>query len=545
MSLNSQRELTPFNIAILNFTPERAKLLPQVLVQDTFEGATQNFHQDGLFSLQIFGANGSEDRDKQFAYINIKINVIHPFVLKTLFKLKAAYKDLVYGRGYFSWDETEKDFVPSDALEGETGFHFFLKHWKDIKHKPSTSKRRDQMIEMVEKYKEVSETSRILVVPAGLRDISVDETGRFKQSEVNDFYRSLIGISNIVSNQSMGDQKIMDNTRLALQNTFIKIYDFFNGLIEGKRGFIQAKATSRNIFYGTRNVITSMEYSIDDLGDEAGVGVNHTTIGLTQFMFNVTPLVRHKILSLYSEKYFAASDNKAFLIDPQTLRKELVVVSPEVTDKWTTTAGIDKLIKNMIDVSFRTKPIVINGRYLALVYRSEDSFKIFSDIEEFPKDKGFSEKDIHPLTYVEMFYLCAYREWNRYPSWMTRYPITGIGSIYPSFSYVKTTTRGLVLKELGDDWNPIGPDHIAREYPDLNNPVFHDSLSPSSSRLAGLGGDFDGDTMSCNTPMTEEAIQEAIKLLNDPAMYVNPLGGVYATAGIPTVKRNILNMSGD
>lgn len=545
MSLNSQRELTPFNIGILNFTPERAKLLPQVLVQDTFEGATQNFHQDGLFSLQIFGANGSEDRDKQFAYINIKINVIHPFVLKTLFKLKAAYKDLVYGRGYFSWDETEKDFVPSDALEGETGFHFFLKHWKDIKHKPSTSKRRDQMIEMVEKYKEVSETSRVLVVPAGLRDISVDETGRFKQSEVNDFYRSLIGISNIVSSQSMGDQKIMDNTRLALQNTFIKIYDFFNGLIEGKRGFIQAKATSRNIFYGTRNVITSMEYSIDDLGDEEGVGVNHTTIGLTQFMFNVTPLVRHKILSLYSEKYFAASDNKAFLIDPQTLRKELVVVSPEVIDKWTTTAGIDKLIKNMIDVSFRTKPIVINGRYLALVYRSEDSFRIFSDIEEFPKDKGFSEKDVHPLTYVEMFYLCAYREWNRYPSWMTRYPITGIGSIYPSFSYVKTTTRGLVLKELGDDWNPIGPDHIAREYPDLKNPVFHDSLSPSASRLAGLGGDFDGDTMSCNTPMTEEAIQEAMQLLNDPAMYVNPLGGFYASACIDTVKRNILNMSGD
>jgi hypothetical protein len=537
--------LTPFNIGILNFTPERAKALPQVTALDTFEGATQNFHPDGLFSIRIFGANGAPLRDQQFGQINIKISIIHPFVLYSLYKLRGAYKDLVHGKGYFQWDEKEKDFIPSNPLDGQTGFQFFVEHWKDIDFKRTTSKKRDDKIAMIEKYKAVSETSRILVVPAGIRDLSVDQTGRFKQSEVNDFYRSMLSISNIITEANIKDPEVLNNTRVALQNGFCKIYDFFYQMIEGKRGFIQGKFAARNVYYGTRNVFTAMDYDIDDLGDHNGPGINHTMIGITQQMHNLMPLVRHKLLTGIVERCFSAADNRAYLIDPQTYKRELINISPELTDKWTTTAGLDRVIKMMLNKKNRTKPVMVHGRYLALVYQSDRDFKIFFDIDDFPRDKGYSDKDIRPLTYVEMFYLSGYRDWNRYPAWITRYPITGIGSIYPSFSYVKTTVRGLSLRELGDDWLPVGDDFVAREYPDLKNPEFFDSMSPSASRLGMMGGDHDGDTGSCNVAMTEEAINEVNHLLNTVEQYVTPMGSLFASAAIDTVNRVIWNMTGD
>lgn len=543
--MGTTSDLTPFNMSILDFTAERAKSLRPVTVLDTFEGASQNFHPDGLFSLSIFGANGSPQRDGQFAYINVKISILHPFILASLYKLKGFYKDLVNGRGFFVWDDKEKDFIPGNALDGDTGFLFFLSKWKEIVFKRTTSKKRDQIIQMVEKYKNVSETTRVLTVPAGMRDLSVDQTGRFKQSEINDFYRTLIAASNVITEANIKDPEVLNNSRVTLQNAFCKVYDFLMQMSEGKRGFFQAKMAARNVYYGTRNVFTSMEYDIDDLGNHKGPGINSTVVGITQQMFNVMPVVRHKMLSGIVDQCFAPADNKAYLIDPQTLKRSLVQISPELTDKWTTTAGIDRLIKMMTNKHVRSKPVMIHDRYLALVYQDDIHFKVFFDIDDLPKDQGFSDKAVRPLTYIEMFYLCNYRDWSKTPMWVTRYPITGMGSIYPSYSYIRTTARGLCLRELGENWEPLGDDYIAREYPDFSNLEYFDSMSPSASRLKLMGGDYDGDTGSSNCVMTQEAIAEVDDLLNTVEQYVTPTGELYASAAIDTVNRVIYCMTGD
>jgi hypothetical protein len=43
--------------------------------------------------------------------------------------------------------------------------------------------------------------------------------------------------------------------------------------------------------------------------------------------------------------------------------------------------------------------------------------------------------------------------------------------------------------ELGDDWQPLGPDYVALEFPKGDNNEFFDALSVASSRLSGLGAD--------------------------------------------------------
>lgn len=537
---------TPLNLSILELDSNRATRLGQVSALDVFEGSSQSFHDDGLFSIKIFGNAGTKERDNKFGYINVKIDIIHPFILKTVFRLKSMYQRIVSGRAFAVWDDKEKDFVPSDPINGQTGFHFFLQHWQEIKFKPTSSKLRDQKIEMIDMFRKKALTQRVLVVPAGLRDVTIDETGRLKQSELNDLYRSLISISNAVSSTGSKDVSLMDTTRLSLQNAFSKIYDFLDMMIEGKGGMIQGKWVSRNIFFGTRNVLTPMDTRVPVLGAKNGPGINSSVIGLYQLLFAAQPFVRHFILTRWAAPVFMPNESTARLIDPVTLKSEIVKVSPETIDKWMTSAGIDKLITGYGDHDRRHKPVMVEGRYLALVYRSDTEFRIIRDISELPDEARFNKKDVHPLTYIEMFYLCGYREWNTLPIFVTRYPIAGNGSIYPSYCYPKTTISGRMMYELNETWERYGESHVAVEYPDFDRLQYMDTIAVAPARLGGLAGDHDGDMVSGNVPFTDEARKEIAARMKTVAFYLSPMGGLQSSAAtVDTVDRVIFNFSGD
>lgn len=88
-----------------------------------------------------------------------------------------------------------------------------------------------------------------------------------------------------------------------------------------------------------------------------------------------------------------------------------------------------------------------------------------------------------------MFYLCGYQRWNTLPAFITRYPIEGNGSIYPSYAFLRTTMVDYQLYELGDDWTPIGEDYIALSYPNIETENFFDAISCHPCHLAAMGGD--------------------------------------------------------
>ncbi len=539
------KPLTPFNLKVMEITPERIRRLQKIEVLDTFDGNTQNFHDDGLYSIRIFGHAGTKQRDHQFAYIDVKTELMHPFLLRSVIRLKSLYEDIITGKQYALWDATEKDFVKSDALSGETGYAFFLKHWKNIQFKRTGSALRDNKITLINKYKETGTYRQVVVVPAGIRDITVDETGRVKQTEVNGMYTKLISLANSIPDNPSLHTAIIDNTRVSLQNAFNDVYTYFEGIIEGKRGFIQAKWGGRSVFYGTRNVITSMDTSTTYLGSEYGPKYTDTTVGLNQVLYAVMPYARHYLLTGFISTVFTGISNQIYLINPKTLAKELVKVSHEVQDRWTTTAGIDSIIKMYSNTEMRNRPIMIEGRYLGLVYRTNRYFKFFDNIDDFPTSASFSRKDVHPITWAELIYVSGYQHWNTFPAYVTRYPVSGFGSIYPTMTYAKTTVRGLILAELGHDWQPKGEGYVAYEYPDIDVGIYMDSMSVHPSRLAGMLGDHDGDTTSFNAVMIRESQEETKKLLTQRTSYVNGSGGFYADAITDPVKRVIINMNGD
>lgn len=487
----------PVNIKIMALPPDRLKTLKPTTSLDMFDGAgTTNFHEDGLFSVSTFGQVGSELRDSKFSYIDLHTTVFHPFIYKQLCNLKALYAGIMSGKVYATWDEKEKDFVSSNGLTGRTGYHFFMSHWEDIVFKRTGSDIRDLRIKLIEMYRDRAVTSNVLIIPAGYRDVEIDATGRVKQGDINGFYHTLISISNAVTSNSSysgysgnaTDDSILDNSRHSMQMTFNNIYDYLNGLLEGKGGFFQQKWGSRRIFHGTRNVITAIDTSCSDLDAINAPGINDTVIGLYQTLKGALPVAKYHILNGWLSRTFNGPEGNATLVNKTTLKKEVVNVSHTIIDRWTTTSGIEKVINSFKDVNNRNKPIMVNGYYIGLVYRDADTFKFFSDIDELPDH--LSKDNVHPITLVELLYLSGYQRWNSLVCYSTRYPVTGNGSVYPSYVYVKNTSKSTMKRELGYDWTPLGDDHIALEYPDFSDDsVYIDSMLPHTSRLLLLGGD--------------------------------------------------------
>lgn len=624
-----QRTSLPVNISLLQLTPEKLQTLKPVRVLDLFDGGTSNFHEDGLFSISIFGRVGSEERDKRFSYIDIRTEVFHPYFFKQLCRLRELYREIMAGKAYAVWNDIERDFEASDSASGQTGYHFFLQHWKDIVFKGSTggmftykgtpakwvggattkeiealekrlnqrfpddyrnflkkygagsigpteiygihsktdskitltfllddltqldmyipegmipfsaigngtyaslyqgkvvawkpqrtprvdvqelassftewlvpkleklkpgSDIRDLRIGLINKFKDKALTDKILVLPAGLRDITVDENNRRKEGEINDMYRTIISISNAINTTSMGSSSVLDTSRFSLQMAFCKVYDYINSLLEGKGGFFQKKWGARRVFNGTRNVISSMDTSQPILGIENAPKQNSTVFGLFQTLKGALPLAQHHILAGWISKVFSPNDGNAWLVNPKTLQREMVQLSSTTIDRWTTASGIEKVIDSYFDVSLRHKPVMVEDYYIGLVYRGPDfTFRFFNDIEELPYgDPKFGKEFVHPITLCELLYLSGYRIWNTLPALVTRYPVTGAGSIYPSYVYVKNTVKSEVRRELDENWQPLDKEYTALEYPVFDEPYYVDTMIPHPSRLLLLGAD--------------------------------------------------------
>lgn len=480
-----------FNIDLMELTREKLNHLFPVKVVDIYDGVTNNFHEDGLFSTKIFGEVGSERRDVTFAYIKLNTKIFNPNIYNRIKKLKRLYDEIMMGVRYAVFDESIKDFVPSTPLEGETGYSFFMKHWDKINLKKNNSSRRNIMIDVIVKNKDKIFLENFLVLPAGLRDFYIDQNGKKSEDEVNDMYRRMISIANSLELIPNSNSVVQDTARRNLQRIANEINDYFEGLFTGKKGFAQAKWGGRTVFNGTRNVITSMDVSAEELGSERSPTINDTFLSLYQVIKGALPLTVHLIRNsrLYQAS-FTGDQEYVYLINKETLKREQVKIDQWVIDNWQSTEGLEKLIDRYGLEDVRDKYISISGHWFGLIYKDEEKFQILTDIDELPE--GWDKNNVHPINLVEFLYLIGYRKYYELKTTVTRYPISGLGSIYPSNVYVKTTTTARALREYVNGEPIEGDEGIAREfpyYPKGSKPIHQNSSSPHSSRLSGLGAD--------------------------------------------------------
>lgn len=479
----------PFNIELLRMAPEVLKVIKPTTSLDIYEGMTRNFHPEGLYSTQIFGSKGSEARFRNYSYIDLKIQVFYPVIYNALVALKGLYADIMSGREFAVFDEEIKDFVRSNALDGQTGFQFFVDNWKKIVFEQRKSTTREQNIKLVESHRENAMERMVFVIPAGYRDIEIDANGRESSDELNSLYYKLIAISNTVNAQTAElAPQAYNQQRNALQNTRNEIFESLLKIIEGKNNLIMGKWASRKVFNGTRNVITAMDTRVAVLGDGGNPTFNDTFIGLFQFAKAILPVARFKLKQGFLSKVFSDVGAPALLCDPKTMQSTRVSLKSDAYDRWMTNEGLESIINSYKEPSIRDQPIMVDGHYLGLCYRGPDNtFKLISGVDQLPQ--GRSAEHCTPITLIELLYCTLYDDAHKHPILVTRYPIASDRSTYPSKAYLKSTIRSERRVELDDDWRPYGNDkRMAYQFPVIGSDTYN-SLSPHSSRLAGLGGD--------------------------------------------------------
>lgn len=513
-----------FNIDLLILNNQDLKGVRPVKVLDIFEGGSKNFHQDGLFSIETFGKVGEERRNRLFSYIDMRVDIFHPVIYKALDDLKGLYTEIIAGKSFAIFDKQLKDFVKATPVNGgQTGFSFFCEHFPELKFEERPSTKREFNIKLINKYRNNDKGcmfSKLVVLPAGLRDYTIDENGKPSEDEINVMYRKVLSVSSMTENINLSGKNMqtefLDSTRYSLQVAVNDIYKYITNLLEGKSKLILGKWASRKIFNSTRNVASSSIPTINDLHDKQSVSSNQTIVGLYQYLRMILPIAVKALRDGFLSQVFPGPNSPAILVNKKTLKKELVHIDPEYYDEYMTYEGLEKLMARYGQEGLRHDHLAVEDHYLGLIYKSPDkTYKLFQDIDELPEQ--FDKKNVHPVSFTELLYLSVFKDSHETPCFVTRYPITGYGSIYPSYVYLKSTVKSEVREELNEVWERSGV--FANEFP-VYGEQFFNSFSVAPSHTARLGMDFDGDTANLTALMTEDAKEEIKKTLASARYYV-------------------------
>lgn len=489
--------MKPTRIKLLDPKTVFPPLINEVTSGDTFDRGTHNLHEEGLYSSEIFGRVGRKERFTKEGFISTGAPVLNPTYFKTTAGLNngqnGLYAGIMKGVIYAKWDPNKKDFIKSDIIEGRTGYSFFIEHLPEFSPELKESHSRKQAIKLILDNKEKALLKRFIVIPAGLRDIEHRPDGGVKEKEINKTYQRLIFRARSLQGINERDENdpIYDNSRSSIGEIVNEIDNELFEMLNGKNGFLQSKVGTRGLVSSTRNVLVARRVSRANLDEDDGKGINSSDVGLYQamLMFNYSCL--HVLTTGFLSGVFTPGANVGKLVDPKTLTVEYVDLSPDVISKWTTVEGLNKLIYGFKNVHLRHKPITIEKRYLGLVYDDGKEVKLFSDISELPE--GRDKKFVTPLTYFEMFYLICNQTISNNLMQQTRYPIIGIGSIFPSHTNLVTGSENKPRTVLNDYWEA---DYRCLSYPaKSDNPVYYDAMSVDISRYAHLDADNDGDIL--------------------------------------------------
>lgn len=476
-----------FNIDVMVIKPEHQILMGEVSSLGIFENNSKVFDPKGLFSTEIFGPIGSKQRLSKPGYINLRMPILHPLAYKHLISLNKLYDGIMAGKIVARYDADIGDFV-EDKTNGSTGYEYFMYYLPYLQFKnPNKSQDRSNRIALVQRcIPKEYHIDKFYVIPAGLRDYFVDAKGRPNIDEINEIYRKILVATNLLRNNTITPDNIsqFDISRYKIQNLVLDVFEYIKNLLEGKKGFIEGKWASRGIMGGTRNVITAMNNNRYDLNDPNGIDVNHTVVGLYQYTKSIEPLAMHEITKKFILGVMNPYNNNAKVVDKKTMTTTIKTIDIKVKDAWIKRDGLTKLFNRIKQDVIKNEPAMVGDDYLLLIADKGNKIYIIRDTNNLPE--GVDKKDLRPITNGELIYLSVANTVKDVRCTVTRYPITQVGSIYPSKIYLMTTDKGRKVTVYDE-----GTEEVYYEYPILGR-LYTSSLSIQNVHTGRLNADFDG-----------------------------------------------------
>lgn len=419
----------------------------------------------GLFSVEIFGRPGSEERKTKFGYISLNAKFLHPVYFKLLTSMNKKIQDLLLAKKYFKVENGE---LVEDFENGETGPSFFFSIYKDLTFNNTGTDRRNTYLDLLEKTPEHEMfIDKFLVIPPYLRDYnpSTNDPNEIKAvDEVNDMYSKLIRYCMSLDKNSSGFMNGV--TEANIQQLIYQIYEYFIFKLNKKTGMFHQDLLGKSIDYATRSVITAPRIS--------GQGFNKVQI---KFGYVGIPLAQVIVLFYpffinYIENYIEEheKDISVFKYNGK------VVKIDNVKEQFS-----EKEIKRLMNLFIKSP----ESRFMPITVK--DSNKKEYPINLYRKDLG------RKFTLTDLFFIAAKdivgEGENAKHVYMTRYPIEIYQNIFPNKITILSTKK-TKEQHLQDRYLPDYP--IVYEDYVCDESMFVDSVRPHNSVLDALGGDYDG-----------------------------------------------------
>jgi len=301
------------------------------------------FNENGLFSEDIFGAEGSLDRVKRFSFINLFSKVIHPTLYRHLIRLERKLE---------AWFSTESSFKIDDdgnIIEDEngvTGISTFIDLFPKIKFRGG-SKQREDFIKGLEHYYKNNTLfiDKIPVLPPDVRPIFEDESGQITFDELNTVYIDILRKSfQMKSAGSSGP--FFDLLNWGLQIAILNHDKFIKKKIEKKHGLIRGNMLGKRVDFSGRAVIVP----------GPGLDINEIGLPLRMAVQLFQPFLLHYLL--FSKKY-PFKEQLSKLVEAYT-DSELTVDSLQRIFK--SIKSHDDVPKELYQLIFDASEIVMRGR---------------------------------------------------------------------------------------------------------------------------------------------------------------------------------------
>lgn len=531
-------ERAPFNISLLDvdkyIKEHGTKEVTSAFIK---ESSSNRFHPGGLFSELIFGQIASEERSLTSGFMSLNCSVFHPIIFQNIVSIKRLYGEIMAGTTYVKWNQDEGDFERAAENEegADTGYTFFMKHFDNINFKSTASLRRSDKVEVVLKYKDTRLVDKIIVIPAGIRDVKDSTMGRMEKDSINSLYASLLANASAMP-KGADKNPLFDTVHYIVQKKVNDIYEQLSTMVRGKGGFFEGKFYHRNIARGTRNVITASQMEAESPDSPQFHKVTETKVPLFQAAKAAANQLVYWYKSLFYDQILNNSSDNIPLINKDTLKLEYVPIDAKDKDRLLTADGIEKTIDRFRDpfnrfmpasarvANYGSKPTYY---YLYMVYDIGSDVYIFRNVDEFKarmKDLGHEvdSTKIRALTNAEMLYIATYFALQGTHGFVTRYPVTDEQSIYPSETHLMTTSPSRQIKlrmniTVGDE---EGSYVMLPEYPIIGRD-FVDALMLHPTRLKSLTADFDGNCVIGSTIIdvryTKSWYDRVYKLLSSTA----------------------------
>lgn len=445
----------------------------------------------GLFSPLIFGRTPDE-QNRQFAYIDLNGKFFHPFIFEILDNLMPKkFKKCASGEGSWTLDqngylvELDKEDRYYDRMNN--GIDWLISVFPKMKYKESNSLTRRDRIKLLKDFKpQDCIISKWLVIPIKYRD--VDKNGSTHVlPDLDVHYNTIIRYANSLKDSAFGFFNYA--VKFNLQNELVAIRKYGQSLLEKKHGFFHKAILGKSIDRGSRDVISVPSFRGFQKPEDNPIDMFHSGIPLAKCLIVGYDFIMRYCLQFFADNFRNRTEYPVYkLIDGEYK----MVDSVRITDQLErfTTSYMEKKI-NRFKNSHATRfelitiktvdgaeiPIHMAGQFKSLRPGSPDASTILN----------------RPMTWTDLFYQAAVNTLSDKYVYITRYPIEGYNSIFPSLCLPMSTIDTIPANITNLD----GTVTEYERYPiiDLKLPTdkisnkFNDTVTISDLFLDAIGGD--------------------------------------------------------